>query len=129
LRSDDAASHYNLARLLEDNGQPLEAIEHYRQTIAVQPDFSAAHTNLAILLLTAGHTPEAIRHFELALRTQEDLDNYMNLVMVYSQLNRAADVIPIAEKALVLARSQGETSLAKELETILAYFRRQTRTP
>lgn len=129
LRSDDAASHYNLARLLEDNGQPLEAIEHYRQTIAVQPDFSAAHTNLAILLLTAGHTPEAIRHFELALRTQEDLDNYMNLVMIYSQLNRAADVIPIAEKALVLARSQGETSLAQELETILAYFHRQTRTP
>ncbi|HRX78911.1 MAG TPA: tetratricopeptide repeat protein [Pirellulaceae bacterium] len=129
LRTDDAVSHYNLARLLEDKGQLSEAAEHYRKTIAVQPDFSAAHTNLAILLVTDGHIQEAIKHFELALQSQEDLDNYMNVVMIYSQLNRGAKVIPVAEKALILARSQGETSLTKELETILAYFRRQQSMP
>ena len=53
----------------------------------------------------------------------------MNVVMIYSQLNRGAKVIPVAEKALILARSQGETSLTKELETILAYFRRQQSMP
>ena len=129
LRTDDASSHYNLARLLEDTGQPLQATEHYRQAIAANPDFSAAHTNLAILLLTSGQTQEAIQHFETALRTQEDLDNYMNLVTIYSQLNRASEAIPLAEKALDLARSQGETSLAKELEAALIYFRGQRSTP
>jgi tetratricopeptide (TPR) repeat protein len=129
LRTDDAACCYNLARLLEDTGHPLQAADHYQQAIAMQPDFSAAHTNLAILLLTFGQTQEAIEHFETALRIDEDLAGYMNLVMIYSQLNRAAELIPVAEKALDLARSQGETSLAKELETILAYFRRQRFTP
>lgn len=124
LRVDDAASHYNLARLLEDTGKTRQAIDHYRQAIAAQPDFSSAHTNLAILLVTTGETQEAIRSFEAALRVQEDLDNYMNLIMVYAQLNRAAEVIPLAEKALDLARSQGETSLAAELEVVLAYFRK-----
>jgi tetratricopeptide (TPR) repeat protein len=129
LRADDAASHYNLARLLEDTGHPLQATEHYRQAIAVQPDFSAAHTNLAILLLTTGNTQEAIKHFEMALRLHEDLNNYMNLVMIYSQLNRTAEAIPVAEKALGLARSQGETSLAEELEAALRHFRGQRSTP
>lgn len=129
LRTDDAAAHYNLARLLEDTGHPLEATEHYRHAIDVQPDFSEAHTNLAILLLTTGDTQEAIKHFEMALRTHEDLANYMNLVMIYSQLNRAADAIPLAEKALDLARSQGETSLVEELEAALKYFRGQRSAP
>ncbi len=53
----------------------------------------------------------------------------MNLVLVYSQLNRAAEAIPLAEKALDLARSQGETSLVEELEAVLAYFRGQRSTP
>jgi tetratricopeptide (TPR) repeat protein len=129
LRPDYAASRYNLARLLEDAGHTLQAIEHYRQVIAVQPDFSAAHTNLAILLLTTGETHEAVQHLEAALRLHEDLTNYMNLVLVYSQLNRGAEAVPLAEKALGLARSEGETSLAQELEAALTTFRRHRSTP
>ncbi len=129
LQPEDAASHYNLARLLEDAGNLREAIGHYRQAIALQPDFSAAHTNLAILLLSTGDTREAIQSFEAALRVQQDLGNYMNLIVAYSQLNRTAEAIPLAEKALELARSQGDTSLVEELDVALAYFRRQRSTP
>jgi protein O-mannosyl-transferase len=129
LRPDDAASHYNLARLLEDAGQTLQAIEHYRQATAAQPGFSAAHANLGILLLTAGYMQEAIKNFEAALRGQEDLANYMNLAMAYSLANRVAEAIPMAERALDLARSQSETLLAEELEATLAHFRAQRSTP
>ena len=129
LRPDDAASHYNLARLLENAGQAQQAIEHYRQAIAVRPGFSTAHTNLGILLMTAGHTQEAVENFEAALQGQKDLGNYMNLAMAYSLTNRVAEAIPMAEKALDLARSQSETSLAEELEAALAYFRAQRSTP
>ena len=129
LRPKNAASHYNLARLLDDAGQAPQAIEHYRQAIAVQPEFSAAHTNLGILLLNAGNMPEAIESFEAALRGQKDLANYMNLAMAYSLADRAAEAIPMAEKALALARSQGEMPLAEELEAALAHFRAQRSTP
>ncbi|MFV2068797.1 MAG: tetratricopeptide repeat protein [Pirellulales bacterium] len=129
LQPGDAASHYNLARLLEDAGHMPQAIEHYRQAIAARPDFSAAHTNLGVLLMTAGYIQEATRCFEAALRLQEDLDNFRNLAMAYALANRPAEAIPMAEKALDLARSQGETSLAERLEAALAYFRAQRPTP
>ena len=129
LRPDDAASHYNLARLLEDAGKTRQAGEHYRQAIAAQPDFAAANANLGILLMTAGHRQEAIRHFEAALRGQEDLANCMNLAMAYAVENRVAEAIPLTEKALGLARSQGDTSLAKEIEAILADYRAQRSMP
>jgi tetratricopeptide (TPR) repeat protein len=123
LRPDEAAAHYNLARLLDHSGQRRQAVEHYRQAIALQPEFYAAHTNLGILLLNAGSVHEAIDNFEAALRGQESLGTYTNLAMAYGVANRLAEAIPMAEKALELARSQGETSLAVQLEGALAYFR------
>ena len=129
FRPDDAASHYNLARLLEDAGRAQEAVEHYRQAIAARPDFSTARANLGILLIGAGHTREAIENFEAALRLQEDSANYVNLATAYSMANRVAEAIPMAEKALDLARSQSDTSLAEELEATLAYLRAQRSTP
>lgn len=129
LRPDDAASHYNLARLLENTGHTQQASEHYRQAIAAQPDFPAAHSNLGILLLTAGHVQEAIESFEDALQGQKNLGNYLNLATAYSSANRVAEAIPLAEKALDLARLQDETSLAEQLEVTLVYLREQRSRP
>jgi len=123
LRPDDAASHYNLARLLEDAGHAQPAVQHYRRAIAAQPDFSAAHTNLGILLLSDGYLPAAIEHLETALRLQEDLVNCMNLMVAYAQAKREAEAVVTAEKALTLARLQGETSHVVELEAVLAHLR------
>jgi hypothetical protein len=53
----------------------------------------------------------------------------MNLATVYSLVNRTGDAIPTAEKALELARSQGETSLAREIEAALAELRAQRPAP
>ncbi len=129
LCPDDPASHYNLARLLAIDGRGPQAIGHYRQAIAAQPDFHAAHTNLGILLMTSGRKQESVKHFEAALRGQEDLANYMNLAMAYSQVDRVAEAIPMAEKALDLARSEGETAIAKEIESTLKYYRTQRAAP
>jgi len=128
LCPDDPASHYNLARLLANADRTLQAKEHYRQAIAAQSDFSAAHTNLGALLLSTGHKQESVKHFESALRGQEDLANYMNLAMAYAQVNRVADAIPMAEKALDLALSEGETSLSGEIEAALIFYREQRST-
>jgi tetratricopeptide (TPR) repeat protein len=129
LRPGDAASHYNLARLLEDAGLVQEAAPHYRQAISARPDFSEARANLGILLIGAGHTREAIENFEAALRVKKDLANYVNLATAYSIANRAAEAIPMAEKGLDLARAQGETSMAEELEATLAHLRARRSRP
>jgi tetratricopeptide (TPR) repeat protein len=128
LRPGEAAAHHNLARLLGQAGRTAEAIEHYQRAIALQPDFCSAHTNLGILFLNAGRVQEAIESFEAALRQQQGLGTYTNLAMAYGLANRLCEAIPMAEKALKLARSQGETILAEQIEAALAYFRAQQHT-
>jgi tetratricopeptide (TPR) repeat protein len=123
LRPEDAASHYNLARLLEDAGDTRSAAEHYRQAVAAQHDFSAAHSNLGLLLLIAGDIENSINHLETALRLEADLTNHVNLMLAYVQANRVAAAIPLAEKALDLARAQGETLLAEKLKGDLEFLR------
>ena len=123
VRPDDAASHYNLARLLEGAGEEQEAIEHYREAIAAQPDFAEAHNNLGIRLLTAGQVEEAIASFEAAVRGKENLENCLNLAMAYGSANRVDEAIPMAEKALEMARLQNEAYLVERLEATLGYFR------
>ncbi len=129
LRPDDAASHHNLARLLQDAGDTHNAIEHYRRAIAVEPNFAAAHTNLGGLLLDAGHADEAVKSFEAAARGQADAAYYMNLATVYALVNRTRDAIPMAEKALQLARSKGQTALARDIDAALTELRAQRPAP
>ncbi len=129
LRPTDAVTHYSLARVLENSGRVQEAIVHYRQAAQAQPDMPAVHCNLGIALLNTGRLPEAIASFETALRQQDDLANNLNLATAYSMAGRAADAIPLAEKALDLARSQHETALVERLEANLAQLRTQIPSP
>ncbi len=122
-------SHHNLACLLEDAGHEAQAIEHYRKAIAAKPDFATAHSNIGILLMNVGERAQAIKHFETALRLQENLENYAILAEAYSWANRPAKAIPMAEKALELARSKGDASRAKELEATLKQLRLQRFAP
>jgi len=123
LQPDHVASHYNLARLLEGNKKWLWAIKHYRRAIDRQPDFSAAHTNLALLFQSFGDMPEAITHFKAALRTQKDLNNYVHLMLALRQADRSTEAVVVAERALEIAQSQGETGVAEELEIVLTSLR------
>ncbi len=120
-----AAAHYNLARLLENAGDLRQALEHYRMAVQSQPDFPAARTNLGILLLGAGQTSEAIEHFRAALRGHEDSGTCINLAMAYWMAGRRAEAIPLAEKALNLARAQGDETLVAQIEAALVQLRAQ----
>jgi Tfp pilus assembly protein PilF len=129
LRGDHAASHNNLGRLLASAGYTEQAIEHYELALAVQPDLSEAHTNLGILLANLGFNDKAIRHFEEALRLKPEVATYTNLAVAYSRSQRSADAIAMGEKALELARAEGQAALAAQLEAALALYREQLKTP
>jgi tetratricopeptide (TPR) repeat protein len=58
----DAILFFNLAVLLEDQGQDQDAMNYYREAIVHDPGMTDAHFNLSILLERVGETQAAYRH-------------------------------------------------------------------
>src|SRR5262245_12807159 len=51
---DEPAYHYSRAQVLQGWQKRQEAIESYRQAVALRPDFVEAHNNLGMLLFENG---------------------------------------------------------------------------
>jgi tetratricopeptide (TPR) repeat protein len=60
----NAYAHANLASVLAQQGEPVEAAEHNRRALALESDNLIALSNLATLLVDRGGTAEAIRLYE-----------------------------------------------------------------
>ncbi len=124
LKSDDPDAHYSLGVALDQAGQLQEAIKHYQQALRLKPDYPEAHNNLGILLFQTGRSQAAIEHFEEALRLKSDfIMAYSNLASAYAGMHQATKAIATAQKALELARSQGQTAEAKRIEDWLNSYR------
>ena len=61
---DDPVVRFGLAGAYLDAGQPENAVEEYRETIRLKPDYSAAHRGLGRALERAGRIPEAIAAYQ-----------------------------------------------------------------
>jgi tetratricopeptide (TPR) repeat protein len=66
-RSLEAAHAYASARQLENAEKLEEAVEHYEQAIAADPDLGRAYSSLALLEFALGRTDEAAQHWTKAL--------------------------------------------------------------
>ncbi len=76
---------YNLGLELAEIGQTSEAIEWYRETLLIKPDYAEVHANLGIALTKIpGGIPEGIRELEIAVRLKPELyvakNNLANLI-------------------------------------------------
>jgi predicted O-linked N-acetylglucosamine transferase (SPINDLY family) len=67
-----AIRHYNLAKVLADNGRAADAIRHYRLAISWQPDFPAAWNNLGSLHNAADDVDAAIEAYRRCLNLKPD---------------------------------------------------------
>lgn len=137
IKWDSPITHNNLGNILADMGQQRKAIAHYRQALQLKPDYAEAHNNLGVALLDtdapdqhAGAPPdnrrvlEAIEHYQEALRLKPGYtEAYANLAKAYSQTQQPAEAVAAAEKALELARSQGQTLLAERTAEWLKSYR------
>ncbi len=124
LKPDDPEAHYNLGNALVKTGSLKEAIEHYGQALQFKPDYPEAHNNLGGALIQAGRVPEAIEHLKLAVRlTPKDVNAWNNLALVYVMTRQSAEAVAAARKAMELARSQGQTAQAKQIEDWLNSYR------
>ncbi|HEY2826996.1 MAG TPA: tetratricopeptide repeat protein, partial [Pirellulales bacterium] len=79
-----------------------------------------AQLNLGTALGTINRPEEAVQQFKRALELKpKDARIYFNLAMTYEMLERGDEAIASAQTALELARSQGQTALAQQVEAWL----------
>jgi tetratricopeptide (TPR) repeat protein len=119
-----AEAQNNLGTLLSRAGREKEGEPHLRQALLLKPKYADAQRNLGDLLFNTGRYQEAIETYQRALSLKSDFtDVYINLSIAYAKLHQSYDAINAAQKAVELARSQGQSALAKKLEVWLNSYR------
>ncbi len=68
IYADDAPTKFALASVLEALGETARATEGFRQTIALEPDFTAAYGKLGMISYSAGDWENAIKTFRQGLQ-------------------------------------------------------------
>ncbi len=124
LKPDYPDAHNNLGKTLFDSGRLQEAIAHFQQALRLKPNYLECLNNLGCALLQTGRPHEAIEQFQQVLRLRPDyISACNNLALAYAEMHQSAEAIAASQKALELARSQGKTAQAKEIEDWLNAYR------
>jgi Flp pilus assembly protein TadD len=61
-------AHNNMCLVLARSGRYPEALEHYRQALAIRPNEADTHNGLGVALLQSGRAAEAVEQFRSAIR-------------------------------------------------------------
>jgi Flp pilus assembly protein TadD len=130
LRPDDAEAHNYLGLSLEKTGNVSESARHYEEALRIKPDYPEALNNLAWLLATSPPTESgsAVRAVALAERACELTDHrvatYLDtLATAYAAAGRFGEAVGMAQKAIQLADSTGQTQLVSKIEMRLELYR------
>jgi len=130
IRPEDAEAHFKIGVLLAALGEDREAIAHYREVLRLRPDLPSALRRLAWLLATdedasVRNTGEAIQLAErlCEITGQQQADALMVLAAAYAEAGRFAEAIRVAQKALELARNNGQEELAVQVQEQLKLYR------
>ncbi len=104
-------AHYNLGIVLSEQGEADKAIDHYREAVALRPDYGEAHYNLGRLLVEKGQLNDAIAHYERAAAiSPDDAAAQNNLGVTLFGIGRADDAIAHYQKALEIRPRYAEAS-------------------
>lgn len=102
-------AHTQLARALEQAGQPDEALAEYRAAVRLTPEYATAHYNLGYALLQAGRPTEATGPLTEALRLNpRSAEAHSNLSVALLRQGRATEAGAHLETALRLRPDYAE---------------------
>jgi tetratricopeptide (TPR) repeat protein len=120
LPNKSAAMQNDLGVALYMAGRNDEAIQAYRDTLAIDPDFWPAHRNLGTALQKAGKLQEATKSFETALRLNpKTFDVYFDLANAHSQLNQPPQAIAALERGLAAAQAANDVKAVEKFSAEL----------
>ncbi len=124
----------NLAVALWQSEQAEQAIAQWEETLRIEPDNIDARNNLAWILATSSNP--SIRDGAKALKAAErlrrpDLKDDPRILRTLAALDaengRFQEAIDTVQRAIQLANAQGNSTLAKMIETDLELYRANTR--
>jgi tetratricopeptide (TPR) repeat protein len=128
-----ARAYYNLGYALQQNGRAAEAADCYQKAIQLQPQFIQAQISLAWILATCpaaslrnGSQAVALMEKANQLSSGKDPKVLRTLAAAYAEAGQFDDAIATAQKAIALARQNGETNvLEKNAEFLNFYLKHQ----
>jgi len=121
LDENSVEAHNNLATALTSANQPAEAIEHFRAVVRLKPDYAEGHLGLGSALSAVGDYSAAVEQFEEFRRARPaSIEAHSHLAKTYAELGDATAARAAAVQAILLARSQGQTEVARQIEAWLA---------
>lgn len=132
IKPDFVSAHFRLAVLLEQKDRVADACAQYRTLLRIDSTHAAAANNLAWVLAT--HADSQLRNgaeaVELAERCARDHGETQpgvldTLAASYAEADRFPEALTTAEKALELARSQGNQALVKAIRSRLDLYRNE----
>ncbi len=108
-----AITALNVGTELQAEGRLDEAVEQYRQVLALAPDDALAHSNLGTALAAQGRLDEAVGHYDRALALAPgDADAHSNLGNALLALDRIDEGVASLRRALDIDPGSAEAHAA-----------------
>jgi protein O-mannosyl-transferase len=123
-------AHVNLGEALARLQQYDAAIKEYEAAIKIDPDLLEAHHNLGMAWARQNRLEDAIPHYERALKIDPDCaEAHANLAVALQLVGRIGEARTHFESALMLAKQQGNESLAENVMVRLRQIAEQEARP
>lgn len=124
IKPDYTDAYVNLGVMQARQGKYSEAVGCLTKAVQIDPNHAMAHYNLARVLSQTARYREAVEHWVKATRLQPDnVTALVNLAATYDKTGQRDQAIASLQKALDLARSGGNTSLAQQIATQLRQYK------
>ena len=124
LRPDFAVAYESLGHTHRDLGQSAASLQAFQRSVELNPKGANAQYNLGLELLRAGRPREAVAPLHEATRLRPDFTMaFIDLSDAHAALGDRDGAIESGERALALAREQGEHEFAAQIEAHLSKLR------
>jgi tetratricopeptide (TPR) repeat protein len=129
IQPNNADCHTVLAIALDEKGLSAEALKHYEKALEISPQSVSALNNLAWLL--AAGSDASLRNGARAIQLARQADQLSRgtnalvlrtLAAAYAEAGQFGKAIESARTAMQLGRSQGDNSLATELQQQITLY-------
>lgn len=112
----DAEIQTNLANALRDKNEYAQAIDHYRQSIKLEPDYAPAYNNLGLTLLNMHKEQEAAVEVTKAIKLKPDYAQaYYNLGLIRQELKQIPEARAALESSLRYETNPGYAEATRKL--------------
>ena len=130
LQPNDADAHTSLGNALLRKGSIDEAIAHYQTAVALAPDDPHSRNNLAWVLATSsddtirdGAKAVEFAQQAVAISGSREPQFVRTLAAAYAEAGRFSESIATAQQAAMIAKMQGKSRLANNLEKDVLLYR------